>query len=146
MLPLLPCAICGPAHQCVLLMNFQLDRVRQHKHRCLTCTLLCWTFAVAVEHRNNARWSIFKRFPHMSIILVMYWATLLFICRSLSLSRSLSGCLENYPASSSIIRNATLVFERGLLFIIYVSPPAVSCPPSLSFNLIDPILYFVWGL
>jgi len=62
------------------------------------------------------------------------------------LSRSLSGCLENYPASSSIIRNATLVFERGLLFITYVSPPAVSCPPSLPFNLIDTILYFVWDL
>ena len=38
--PLLPCAIYGHAHQCVLLMNFQmdlwLDRVRHHNYHHLT--------------------------------------------------------------------------------------------------------------
>jgi len=33
-------------------------------------------------------------------------------------------------------------------FVIYylLSPPAVSCPPFLSFSLIDTILHFVWDL
>jgi len=79
----------------------------------------------------------------MFIILAVYGLSLSLVCPSLSLSRSLSGCLEKYPASSSSVRKLTLGFECGLIFIIYFSSPAVSRTPSLPLNLIDKILYRV---
>ena len=42
--------------------------------------------------------------------------------------------------------NPTFVLNAGFLFNIYFSPSTVSCPRSLSFNLVDTILHFVWNL
>jgi len=96
----------------------------------LECTPLCWTSVVVEERCANYWWSNLKRFPHMSIILAVYWLSLSLVCPSLSLSRSLSGCLEKYYASSSSIRKLTLSLNAvcHLLFTFLLQLGATHLP------------------